>query len=216
MIHASIRFAFIAAAALVVGCSAEPSGTQSAAGNGVAHPEIWPQYKYPVPRDPAVEAQIADLLKRMTLEEKIGQLIQADLCCVKPADVKNYHLGSILVGGNSGPNGNDFAPAPEWLKTADAFYAASVDKSDGGVGIPIIWGIDAVHGHANVIGATVFPQNIGLGAMRDPALIEKIGAATAQEVLVTGQDWTFAPTVTVPQDYRWGRAYDCSPDEVTE
>jgi beta-glucosidase len=207
-LHASIRFALAAAVALLAGCSAAPSGTQNAAGNGLAHPEIWPQYKYPVPRDPAVEAEIADLLKRMTLEEKIGQLIQADLCCVKPADVKKYHLGSILVGGNSGPNGNDFAPAPEWLKTADAFYLASVDKSDGGVGIPVIWGIDAVHGHANIIGATVFPQNIGLGAMRDPALIEKIGAATAQEVRVTGQEWTFAPTVTVPQDYRWGRAYE--------
>jgi beta-glucosidase len=196
-----------AVAALVVGCTAA-SDKPSATGDGVAHPDIWPQYKYPVPRDPAVEAQIADLLKRMTLEEKIGQLVQADLCCVKPEDVRKYHLGSILVGGNSGPNGNDLAPAPEWLKAADAFYLASVDKSGGGVGIPIIWGIDAVHGHANIIGATVFPHNIGLGAMRDPALIEKIGAATAQEIRVTGQEWTFAPTVTVPQDYRWGRAYE--------
>ena len=205
--HASIRFALGAVAALVVGCTAA-SDKSSAGGDGVAHPEKWPQYKYPVPRDPAVEAQIADLLKRMTLEEKIGQLVQADLCCVKPEDVKKYHPGSILVGGNSGPNGNDLAPAPEWLKAADEFYLASVDKSDGGVGIPEIWGIDAVHGHANIIGATVFPHNIGLGAMRDPALIEKIGAATAQEVRVTGQEWTFAPTVTVPQDYRWGRAYE--------
>jgi beta-glucosidase len=206
-VHASIRFALGAVVALAVGCTAA-SDTQSATGDGVAHPEIWPQYKYPVPRDPAVEARIADLLKRMTLEEKIGQLVQADLCCVKPEDVKKYHLGSILVGGNSGPNGNDFAPAPEWLKTADAFYLASVDKSDGGVGVPIVWGIDAVHGHANIIGATVFPHNIGLGAMRDPALIEKIGAATAQEIRVTGQEWTFAPTVAVPQDFRWGRAYE--------
>ncbi len=207
VLHASIRFALGAVAALVVGCTTA-SQKPSAEGNGVAHPEKWPQYKYPVPRDPAVEAQITDLLKRMTLEEKIGQLVQADLCCVKPEDVKTYHLGSILVGGNSGPNGNDLAPAPEWLKTADEFYLASVDKSGGGVGIPVIWGIDAVHGHANIIGATVFPHNIGLGAMRDPALVGKIGAATAQEIRVTGQEWTFAPTVTVPQDYRWGRAYE--------
>jgi beta-glucosidase len=208
-LYASIRFAL--AAALLAGCataSAKPQPAAAGHGNGVAHPEIWPKYHYPVPRDPAVEAKIADLLKRMTLEEKIGQLVQADVGSVTPADVKKYHLGSILVGGNSGPNGNDFAPAPEWLKAADAFYLASVDKSDGGVGIPEIWGIDAVHGHANIIGATVFPHNIGLGAMRDPALIEKIGAATAQEVRVTGQEWTFAPTVTVPQDYRWGRAYE--------
>ncbi len=208
---ASIRFALAAAAAaLLAGCtaSADKQATANAEGNGVAHPEIWPKYHYPVPRDPKVEAKIADLIHRMTLEEKVGQLIQADLCCVTPADVHKYHLGSILTGGNSGPNGNDFAPAPEWLKTADAFYLASVDTSDGGVGIPEIWGIDAVHGHSNIIGATIFPHNIGLGAMRDPALVEKIGAATAQEIRVTGQEWTFAPTVTVPQDYRWGRAYE--------
>ena len=72
----------------------------------------------------------------------------------------------------------------------------------------MIWGTDAVHGHANIIGATVFPHNIGLGAMRDAALIERIGAATAEEIRVTGQEWTFAPTVTVPQDLRWGRAYE--------
>lgn len=144
----------------------------------------------------------------MSLEEKIGQLIQADLCCVTPADVKQYHLGSILVGGNSGPGGNDFAPAPEWLKAADQFYEASVDRSDGGVGIPVIWGIDAVHGNANIIGATIFPHNVGLGAMRDTGLVERIGQVTAKEIRVTGQEWTFAPTVTVPQDWRWGRAYE--------
>ena len=167
--QAPIRFA-LAAAALVAGCTATSSqSTASAQGDGTAHPDIWPQYQYPVPRDPAVEAKIADLLKRMTLEEKIGQLVQADICCVTPADVKKYHLGSILVGGNSGPNGNDFAPAPEWLKARRrSSTLASVDTSDGGVGIPMIWGIDAVHGHANIIGATMFPHNIGLGAMRDP------------------------------------------------
>jgi len=211
-LHASIRFALGGAAALAIGGGAALAQSQPASqptdGHGLAHPAIWPKYHYPVPRDPAVEAKIADLLKRMTLAEKVGQLVQADLGSITPADMKKYHLGSILVGGNSGPNGNDFSPAPDWLKTADEFYLASIDKSDGGVGIPEIWGIDAVHGHANIIGATVFPQNIGLGAMRDPALIEKIGAATAQEVRVTGQEWTFAPTVTVPQDYRWGRAYE--------
>ncbi len=99
-------------------------------------------------------------------------------------------------------------PAADWLKLADEFYAASIDTSDGGVGIPVVWGTDAVHGHSNIIGATLFPHNIGLGAMRDLALIERIGAATATEIRVTGQEWTFAPTVTVPQDYRWGRAYE--------
>ena len=178
------------------------------AGKGVANPEIWPAYEYPVAVPAEDRTMIADLLSRMTLEEKIGQLVQADLCCVTPEDVKTYNLGSILVGGNSGPNGNDLSPAPDWLAAADAFYLASVDKSDGGLGIPIVWGTDAVHGHANIIGATVFPHNIGLGAMRDPDLVEKIGAVTAKEIRVTGQEWTFAPTVAVPQDFRWGRAYE--------
>lgn len=175
---------------------------------GTARPELWPEYDYPVPVRPEHETMIAALIARMTVEEKIGQLVQADLCCVTPADVTRYKLGSILVGGNSGPNGNDLSPAPDWLKTADDFYLASVDRSDGGVGIPLIWGTDAVHGHSNIIGATIFPHNIGLGAMRDAALVEKIGAITAREIRVTGQEWTFAPTVAVPQDFRWGRAYE--------
>ena len=185
-----------------------PAEAKVAGTAAVAHPDIWPQYKYPVTKDAATEAKIADLIKRMTVEEKVGQVLQADLCCVTPADMKTYNLGSILVGGNSGPNGNDLAPAPEWLKAADDFYNASVDKSDGGLGIPMLWGVDAVHGHSNIIGATLFPHNIGLGAAHDVNLIERIGAATAKEIRVTGQEWTFAPTVTVPQDYRWGRAYE--------
>lgn len=175
---------------------------------GVANPAIWPQYRYPVAIPQGDRRRIADLLARMTIEEKIGQLVQADLCCVTPQDARQYHLGSILVGGNSGPGGDDYAPAPEWLKAADAFYEASVDTAGGRTAVPLIWGIDAVHGNSNIIGATLFPHNVGLGAMRDVALIEKIGAATAAEIRVTGQEWTFAPTVTVPQDWRWGRAYE--------
>ncbi|WP_338090049.1 glycoside hydrolase family 3 protein [Pontixanthobacter luteolus] len=179
-----------------------------ASAQGMANPDIWPAYDYPVPLQPDDEARIAGLLAAMTIEEKVGQLVQADLCCVTPEDVKTYNLGSILVGGNSGPNGNDLSPAPDWLAAADEFYLSSVDTSDGGVGIPLVWGTDAVHGHSNIIGATLFPHNIGLGAMRDVALIEKIGAITAKEIRVTGQEWTFAPTVAVPQDFRWGRAYE--------
>lgn len=184
------------------------AATIAPAAPGTAHPSIWPAYDYPVPTRAEHEARIAALMARMTVEEKVGQLVQADLCCVTPDDFRTYKLGSLLVGGNSGPNGNDLSPAPDWLKAADDFYLASVDTSDGGVGIPMIWGIDAVHGHANIIGATIFPHNIGLGAMRDPALIERIGAITAKEIRVTGQEWTFAPTVAVPQDFRWGRAYE--------
>ena len=182
--------------------------TVASAQEGIAHPSIWPRYSYPATTPPEDQSRIDALLKRMTLEEKIGQLIQADLCCVTPQDVKTYNLGSILVGGNSGPGGNDFAPPAEWLAAADAFYDASVDTSDGGVGIPTIWGIDAVHGNANIIGATVFPHNVGLGAAHDVPLIERIGRATAEEIRVTGQEWTFAPTVAVPRDWRWGRSYE--------
>ncbi len=178
------------------------------ANNGVAHPDIWPSYTYPVTTSAETEQRIAAIIARMTIEEKVGQLVQADLCCVTAEDVKKFNLGSVLNGGNSGPYGNDTAPAADWLKAADEFYEASVDTSDGGVGVPVIWGTDAVHGHSNIIGATIFPHNIGLGAMRDVGLIERIAQVTAKEIRVTGQEWTFAPTVAVPQDFRWGRAYE--------
>jgi beta-glucosidase len=173
-----------------------------------AHPDIWPRANWPYKVDPKIEARIADLLKRMTVEEKVGQVVQGDIASLTPEDVKRYHLGSVLNGGNSAPNNDEFAPAAEWLKLADRFYAASVDKSDGGVGIPVIWGTDAVHGHSNIVGATLFPHNVGLGAMHDPALMRKIAQATAAEIRATGIEWTFAPTITVPQDLRWGRAYE--------
>ena len=206
----SLRHAIVPAC-LLIGAApahADTPATTQLDPPGTAHPAIWPAYSYPVARDPATEARIADILARMTLEEKVGQLVQGDICCTTPDDVRRYHLGAVLNGGNSGPGGNDKALAPEWLKLADAYWAASTDRSHGGVGVPVIWGTDAVHGHSNIIGATLFPHNIGLGATRDPGLVERIGAATAQEIRATGIDWTFAPTVTVPQDYRWGRAYE--------
>lgn len=206
--RACLAAGLLAAASLATVAVAQTPSPATASPPGTAHPDQWPAYTYPVPTRADHEKMIADLIARMTVEEKVGQLVQADLCCVTPDDFRKYKLGSLLVGGNSGPNGNDLSPAKDWLKAADDFYLASVDRSDGGVGIPMIWGTDAVHGHSNIIGATLFPHNIGLGAMRDPALIEKIGAITAKEIRVTGQEWTFAPTVAVPQDFRWGRAYE--------
>ncbi len=192
-----------------VGAQQAPVATaQDSLGSDAVHPADWPSPKWPYAKDAATEAKIAALMKRMTVEEKVGQVIQPDIASVTPADMRKYHFGSILNGGNSAPNNDEFAPAAEWLKLADAFYDASVDRSGGSAGVPMIWGTDAVHGHSNIVGATLFPHNIGLGAMRDPALIEKIGAATAAEIRATGMEWTFAPTVTVPQDYRWGRAYE--------
>lgn len=180
----------------------------AAAQDTAVHPEQWPAATWPVPRDTSAEARIAKIVGSMSVAEKVGQVIQADIASVTPEDVRRYHLGSVLNGGNSGPGGNDLAPARDWLALADAFWSASVDRSGGGAGVPVIWGTDAVHGHSNIVGATLFPHNIGLGAARDPALIQRIGAATAAEIRVTGQEWTFAPTITVPQDPRWGRAYE--------
>jgi beta-glucosidase len=159
-------------------------------------------------QDPKIEARIDSILARMTLEEKVGQVVQADISAVTPEDVRTYKLGSILAGGNSAPAGNEKAPAAEWLKLADAFWNASQSASWAGEKIPLIYGIDAVHGHANIVGATIFPQNINLGAARDPDLVRRIGEITAQEMVVTGFDWDFSPTLAVVRDDRWGRTYE--------
>ncbi|NIJ62696.1 glycoside hydrolase family 3 protein [Qipengyuania flava] len=172
------------------------------------HPEQWPEIAFPRVLTEAGEARVQAILARMTVEQKVGQIIQADIASVTPEDVRRYRLGSVLNGGNSGPGGDDLAPAEKWLELADAFYDASMGVVVGEPAIPIVWGTDAVHGHSNIIGATIFPHNVGLGATRDPELIERIGQVTAVEIRVTGQEWTFAPTVAVPQDYRWGRAYE--------
>ncbi len=158
--------------------------------------------------DDALEARIKSMVEEMSLEQKVGQMVQGEIKWVTPADVTKYHLGSVLNGGGSFPEGNKLATMNDWLKLADSYYTASLDRSEGGAGIPIIWGTDAVHGHNNVIGATLFPHNIGLGAARDPELLRQIGQVTAREVAVTGIDWIFAPTVAVVQDFRWGRAYE--------
>lgn len=168
------------------------------------HPELWP-LNPPRPRDPAVEAQVSRLLSQMTLEEKIGQMLQPDIKALTPDDITRYHLGSILNGGSAGPHGDLRAPAQDWLAAADQYYDASMRDR---MHIPVMWGIDAVHGHGHIIGATLFPQNIGLGAMRDPDLVRKLGEMAAQDIRVTGQDWTFAPTIAVVRDDRWGRTYE--------
>lgn len=185
-----------------------PSSDPAIASPAAVHPDAWPRIAWPKVVTDADEAVIRQLISKMDAACKVGQVIQGDIASLTPDDVARYNLGSVLNGGNSGPGGNDLAPAADWLRLADAFHAASMRGRPGCPGIPMIWGTDAVHGHSNIIGATLFPHNVGLGAMRDPDLIEKIGAATAAEIRVTGQEWTFAPTVTVPQDWRWGRAYE--------
>ena len=203
-------------AALVLGaCSAERAGEAHAAdtqpgaqADGSIDAANWPQPQWPFAEDPALEQKIDALLATMTVEEKVGQIVQGDIGSLTPDDVRKYRLGSVLAGGGSDPGGKYNARPEEWLALADAFWEASMDTSGGGKPIPVIWGIDAMHGQSNVVGATLFPHNIGLGAMRNPELLREIARITAIETRTTGMEWTFAPTVAVPQDDRWGRAYE--------
>jgi beta-glucosidase len=176
---------------------------------GLAHPDRWPAAHSQGLVDPKTEAVVTRLMARMSLEEKVGQMIQADISTIKPEDLRDYPLGSILAGGDSPPLGApDRSPAPAWIATAKAFRTVSLESRPGHVPIPVIFGADAVHGNSNVVGATLFPHNVGLGAMHDPALMQRIGQATAQETAAAGIDWAFGPTLAVVRDVRWGRAYE--------
>lgn len=168
----------------------------------------WPAVKSPIKQDPTIESKIDDWLTKMSIEQKVGQMIQAEIKSISPDDAAKYHIGSILNGGGSWPTDKADGPLGAWLNLANLFYGASMDTGDDRLAIPIMWGTDAVHGHNNVIGATIFPHNIGLGAANNPELMRDIGTATAREVAVTGIDWTFAPTVAVARDARWGRTYE--------
>jgi beta-glucosidase len=159
------------------------------------------------------DPQAKKLLAQLTLEEKVGQMTQADELNVKDLeDLQDLHLGSILSGGDSDPKtGNDLN---SWTEMYDYFQARAIKTNPR---IPILYGVDAVHGHNNVIGATVFPHNVGLGCTRNAELVEKINRVTAVEVRATGMQWAFSPCVAAPQDIRWGRTYEGfseSPDVV--
>ena len=187
---------------------ASAAALAAAPGNAQdARPDRWPAMAAPA-ADAAIEARIDALIAAMSLEQKVGQIIQGDIGSTTPDDVAHYHLGSILNGGSSSPGGDEFGPASAWVAAADAYYEASMRPQGDLPRIPVMWGSDAVHGHNNIVGATLFPHNIGLGAARNPALMEKIGAVTAIEMRVTGLDWTFAPTIAVARDDRWGRTYE--------
>ncbi|WP_137226596.1 exo 1,3/1,4-beta-D-glucan glucohydrolase [Shewanella sp. MEBiC00475] len=169
---------------------------------------IWPELTPAVAKDPVLEAKIAGLISKMTLEQKVAQMIQPEIRDITVEDMRQYGFGSYLNGGGAYPNNDKHATPADWIALAESFYQASIDDSVDGINIPTMWGTDAVHGHNNVIGATLFPHNIGLGAANNPKLIEQIAAITAQEVMVTGIDWVFAPTVAVVRDDRWGRTYE--------
>ena len=196
------------------------SGVVALSASAVAEGETtWPAVKSPYGIDPEIEARIDTLIDGMSLEEKVGQIIMAEIQSIGPADIKKFHIGGILNGGGSYPMKDPHDSKLLWVAAANAYYDASMDDSDGNAAIPVLWGTDAVHGHNNVIGATLFPHNIGLGAMNDPGLMRDIGVATAREVATTGIYWTFAPTVAVARDDRWGRTYESyseSPEVVAE
>ncbi|OVA17667.1 Glycoside hydrolase [Macleaya cordata] len=157
---------------------------------------------YRNPNEP-VEARVRDLLSRMTLKEKAGQITQIEKSVATLSAIKGLSIGSILSGGGSGPF--DRASAADWADMIDNFQNAALQSR---LGIPILYATDAVHGHNNVYGATIFPHNVGLGATRDVDLVQRIGAATALEVRATGVHCTFAPCVAVSRDPRWGRCYE--------
>jgi beta-glucosidase len=177
--------------------------------------EIWQKPVPAVAPDEALEARIRSIVAGMTLEQKIGQMTQADIRSVVPDEVRKYYLGSILNGGGAWPSMNMHSSVGDWLKLSDEFYRASM-STDMKVKVPVIWGTDAVHGHNNIYGATLFPHNIGLGAAHDPALMKRIGRATAQQVRATGITWAFAPTLAVVQNPRWGRTYESYSSDPAE
>ena len=185
---------FAGAAALLAGCQSTQSG--GAPTRPVASAS-----------DEALEGRIRSIVAGMTLEQKVGQMTQADIRSITPDDVRRFYIGSVLNGGGAWPGKNMHSSVDDWLRLSDAFYRASM-STDMATKIPVMWGVDAVHGHNNVYGATLFPHNIGLGAAHDPKLIERIGRATAEQVRATGISWTFPPTLAVVQNPRWGRTYE--------
>lgn len=187
-----MRLPFPAAAALLLlGCPPGP-GEQAA-------PEV-PAAPSLARFDPEVDA----LLARMTLEEKVGQMTQADMGhLVDEADITDYFLGSVLSGGSSDPSPeNTFE---DWRAMVERFQRRALATR---LGIPLVYGVDAVHGHGNVVGAVVFPHHVGLGAAGDADLVERVYRATAVEVRATGIHWSFGPCVAVARDLRWGRTYE--------
>ncbi|MCF6476719.1 beta-glucosidase [Nonomuraea sp. MG754425] len=194
MSNPSRRWTSRAAALMLVAASlvAGPPATASAG------PAAFPYQDPTLP----VPTRVADLMSRMSLDEKLGQMTQAERGSVGEADVTTYRLGSVLSGGGSAPSPNT---ATGWADMYDRYQNAALATP---LGIPMIYGVDAVHGHNNVFGATIFPHNIGLGATRDPDLVQRIGRAVAEEVSGTGIDWNFAPCLCVARNDRWGRTYE--------
>ncbi|WP_127026350.1 glycoside hydrolase family 3 protein [Rheinheimera mangrovi] len=205
--------ALLCSAALVTtlsGCSQQNTTTEKVSEVKAVPAEnltLWPELKSPLANS-GTEQKVQQLLSTMTIEQKVAQLIQPDIRWMTVEDMRQYGFGSYLNGGGAYPNDNKNSTAADWVALAQSYYDAGVDATKDGSSIPPLWGTDAVHGHNNVIGATVFPHNIGLGAANNAVLVQAIGKATAVEVAATGINWIFAPTVAVARDDRWGRSYE--------
>ena len=167
----------------------------------------WPKVTSAIKRDAQMEKKIASMVASMSLRQKIGQMTQPEIKAITPDEVKQYYIGSVLNGGGSWPKMNKHSSVNDWLVLSDAYYKASM-TTDMKTPVPIIWGTDAVHGHSNIYGATLFPHNIGLGAAHNPKLVYNMGQATAKAVRATGINWAFAPTLAVVKNQRWGRSYE--------
>jgi beta-glucosidase len=196
----------LATAGVVASCAPSPSITPSASASP-ASPSVA-SATYRDPRQP-VAARVADLLGRMTVDEKIGQLTLVEKDSIDAAGAGRAFVGGVLSGGSGNPDPN--TPGA-WYAMVDGFQRAALGTR---LGIPILYGVDAIHGQSHVVGATIFPQPVGLGATHDAALVEEIGRATALEMAATGTRWTYAPILAVPQDIRWGRTYEAFGEDTT-
>lgn len=165
--------------------------------------QAWPARK--PRRDAALEARVDAALQGLSLRQKIGQMTQPEIRAITPDEVREYAIGTVLNGGGGWPGQDRAATPAQWRALSEQFQAAALQATPG---IPLIWGTDAVHGHNNVRGATLFPHNIALGATRDADLVRDIGRATARAIRASGLHWAFAPTLAVVQDLRWGRTYE--------
>ena len=195
------RRQFIESSALAAGATMFAPGIIEALGIGTRTAMGYPAAQKPLR---SYDAKVRELLSQMTLEEKVGQMTQAEQDALKDVnDIQKYFLGSLLSGGSSDPKaGNSLAA---WTDMCDGYQEHALKTR---LRIPILYGADAVHGHNNVLGAVIFPHNVGLGCTRNPKLVESAARVTAEEVRATGVNWTFAPCVTVPRDERWGRTYE--------
>ena len=195
------RRQFIESSALAAGATVFAPTILEALGIGTRTAMGYPAGPRPLS---SFDGKVRELLAKMTLEEKIGQMTQAEQDALKDVnDIQKYFLGSLLSGGNSDPKaGNSLAA---WTDMVDGYQEHALKTR---LRIPLLYGADAVHGHNNVLGAVLFPHNIGLGCTRNPKLVESAARVTSEEVRATGVNWAFAPCVTVPRDERWGRTYE--------